>query len=214
MGGLAEGRRIVSNVEKGLIFLTSTHVAMLGFILLATFAGFAHPLLPLQILWLELFIDIAASVAFEREPPEPDVMTAPPRPRHRPLLTRAVLVKVAIAGGVTAAAALLLIVGGGGTDHARWLAFNALVFGQLARAWANRSLRFPVARLPLNRLLAAACLASVAVQLAIPFVPPLADAFHASVLAPQELLLVGLIAIAPATVAQVVRSRSARRWVA
>ena len=75
--GIREGRRIVDNVQKGLVFLVSTHVALLGFILIATVAGFDQPLLPLQILWLELFIDISASVAFEREPAEPDVMSPP-----------------------------------------------------------------------------------------------------------------------------------------
>ena len=68
--GIAEGRRIVDNVQKGLIFLVSTHVALLGFILLATVVGIGQPLLPIQILWLELFIDLSTSVAFEREPPE------------------------------------------------------------------------------------------------------------------------------------------------
>ena len=78
--GIGEGRRIVDNVQKGLVFLVSTHVALLGFILIATIAGFGQPLLPIQILWLELFIDLSASVAFEREPAEPDLMTRPPRP--------------------------------------------------------------------------------------------------------------------------------------
>ena len=49
MGGLREGRRIVANVQKGLVFLVSTHVALLGFILIATVAGYGQPLLPLQI---------------------------------------------------------------------------------------------------------------------------------------------------------------------
>ena len=68
MNGLREGRRIIANVQKGLTFLLSTHVALLGFILIATIAGFSQPLLPIQILWTELFIDLSASVAFEREP--------------------------------------------------------------------------------------------------------------------------------------------------
>src|SRR5918996_4413184 len=88
MYGLREGRRIVDNVQKGLVFLTSTHVALLGFILIATIAGFGQPLLPIQILWLELFIDATTSIAFEREPEEPDAMRRPPRPRTEPLLTR------------------------------------------------------------------------------------------------------------------------------
>ena len=40
MYGLREGRRIVANVQKGLVFLVSTHVALLGFILIATVAGY------------------------------------------------------------------------------------------------------------------------------------------------------------------------------
>src|SRR3990172_8366752 len=79
---LREGRRIVANVQKGLVFLVSTHVALLGFILIATLAGYDRPLLPLQILWLELFIDLSTSIAFEREPEEPGAMLRPPRPLH------------------------------------------------------------------------------------------------------------------------------------
>ena len=81
--GLREGRRIVANVQKGLVFLVSTHVALLGFILIATIGGYSSaPADP--ILWLELFIDLATSIAFEREPEEPGAMERPPRPRDRP----------------------------------------------------------------------------------------------------------------------------------
>ncbi len=92
--GISEGRKIVDNVQKGLVFLISTHVALLGFILIATLAGFDQPLLPIQILWLELFIDLSTSIAFEREPAEPDLMTRPPRPARRPLLTDELLARI------------------------------------------------------------------------------------------------------------------------
>jgi hypothetical protein len=51
-------------------------------------------LLPLQILWLELFIDVSTSVAFEREPEEPGIMQRPPRDREKPLLTWPLLGKI------------------------------------------------------------------------------------------------------------------------
>ena len=77
MYGLREGRRIIANVQKGLVFLLSTHVALLGFILIATqrrllAAAAAHPD-PVA----ELFIDLSTSVAFEREPEEPGAMQRP-----------------------------------------------------------------------------------------------------------------------------------------
>ena len=215
MAGLGEGRRIVANVQKGLVFLISTHVALLGFILVATLAGYGQPLLPIQILWLELFIDVAASVAFEREPAEPDAMRRPPRPRGVPLLTRSLLARISLAGGATALATLGLVVWqGGGDDHARWLAFNALVLGQLVRAYSNRSLVHPVTTLAPNRFLAAACLAAVLVQIAIPFVPPLADAFRATPLDSFEMAAIALLALVPAVVAEVIRRRGVATWVA
>ena len=215
MAGLREGRRIVANVQKGLVFLTSTHVALLGFILIATLAGYGQPLLPIQILWLELFIDLAASVAFEREPAEPDIMRRPPRPRGVSLLTTGLLMRIAIAGGITAVVALALLIGiGGDADHARWVAFSALVFGQLVRAYANRSLIHPLRRLPANGFLAIACVVGAAIQLAIPYLPPLAEAFRASPLSGLELGIVALVAVGPAIVAEVVRSARRTIWVA
>lgn len=98
--------------------------------------------------------------------------------------------------------------------HARWVAFTALVFGQLVRAYANRSLIHPLRGLPANGFLAIACLVGGLVQLAIPYVPPLAEAFRATPLDGLELALVALIEIVPAVVAETVRSVRATIWVA
>ena len=215
MYGLREGRRIVANVQKGLVFLVSTHVALLGFILIATIAGISQPLLPLQILWLELFIDLSTSIAFEREAEEPGAMARPPRPRHRPLLDAPLLARIAVAGGFSAVAALVLMLTHDGTeDHVRWLAYTALVVAQVVRAYANRSLRRPVVTLRPNGFLLAACLAVVATQVAIPFVPPLAEAFHATPLLATDWLFVAVVAFAPAVVAELIRGATGREWVA
>jgi Ca2+-transporting ATPase len=215
MGGLREGRRMVANIQKGLVFLVSTHVALLGFILIATIYGVSQPLLPLHILWLEFFIDVSASIAFEREPEEPDMMQRPPRPRNRPLLTRDLLLRITAAGGWTALGALFIIATHpGGPDHARWVAFNALVFGQVIRAYANRSLTRPVLSLPPNLVMLGVGLVVLAVQLAIPHIPVLAEAFQAAPLDAEDLLVVGIVALAPAIVAEIVRGTRHRTWVA
>jgi Ca2+-transporting ATPase len=215
MNGLREGRRMVANIQKGLIFLVSTHVALLGFVLIGTLYGFSQPLLPIHILWLEFFIDIAASVAFEREPEEPDAMSRPPRPRDRPLLTGRLLARIAGAGAWTAVGALFIMATHpGGVDHARWVAFNALVFGQVMRAYANRSLTRPILSLGRNSLLLGACLFAILAQLAIPHVPALAEAFRATPLDAEELALIGIVALAPAILAEVVRAVFRRPWVA
>ncbi|HET7685537.1 MAG TPA: cation-transporting P-type ATPase [Candidatus Limnocylindria bacterium] len=216
MDALRGGRRIVANVQKGLVFLVSTHVALLGFILVATLAGFSQPLLPLQILWLELFIDVSASIAFEREPEEPDAMRRPPRARDRSLLDTPILLRIAGAGGFSAIAALaIMLTLSGSFEHVRWVAYTALVVAQAVRAYANRSLATPLHRLPRNTFLAVACLVAVAGQVAIPLVPPLAEAFHASPLSAIEWGIVAVIALLPAVLAELVRMRRpSSTWVA
>jgi Ca2+-transporting ATPase len=211
---LREGRRMVANVQKGLVFLLSTHVALLGYVLIATLAGFSTPLLPIQILWMEFFIDLSATVAFEREGHEPGSMTRPPHPRGRPLLDLGILLGIALAGGFSAVAALAIVLTvEGAPAHAAWVAFTTLVVAQLVRANANRSLRTSLFRLPPNAVLVGMAVAWFAVQAGIPHVPPLADAFVASPLTVSEWGLVVVVALAPAVLAELMRRRG-WTWVA
>ncbi len=107
--------------------------------------------------------------------------------------------------------ALMLASGSGANagpaaEHARWLAYTALLVGQAVRAYSNRSLGQPVHRLSTNGFLLGACLVSVAVQAVIPFVPALADAFRATPLdAIEWTFVVVVVALAPSPVEQVVR---------
>jgi Ca2+-transporting ATPase len=216
--GLAEGRRIVDNVQKGLVFLLSTHVAFLGFILISTiFIVERQVLIPIQILWMEFFIDLVTSIAFEREPAERDLMTRPPRHADRPLLTNDLLARLTGAGAFTAIAALaVMLTHPGGFDHAAWLAYTCLVVGQCVRAYWNRSIREPVHRLGRNGFLLAACLVAVAVQAMIPAVPLLAETFRATPLDATDWAIVAVVAFTPALLAEVVRTAGRGRsvWVA
>jgi Ca2+-transporting ATPase len=216
--GLAEGRRIVDNVQKGLVFLLSTHMSFLGFILISTIAiAERQVLIPLQILWMELFIDVSTSIAFEREPAEPGIMRRPPRHADRPLLSNGILLRIAGAGGFTAVGALVLMLSSDAPfEHAAWLAYTTLVVGQCARAWFNRSVRVPVLRLRPNGFLLAACLVAIAIQVLIPYLPPVADAFRAVPLTSGEWLLVAVVALLPPAVAELVRwrGRGELDWVA
>ena len=143
-------------------------------------------------------------------------MTRPPRPRDRPLLDRGILGGIVGAGGFSAVGALvILLVHPGPFEHARWLAFTTLVLAQAVRAYANRSLEWPISRLPTNAFLAIVGLVVVLVQAAIPAVPPLAEAFRATPLSAEEWAVAALVALVPAAVAELVRSRSGRvAWVA
>ena len=142
-------------------------------------------------------------------------MTRPPRPVAQPLLSGALLGRISLAGAFTAVAALaLLATDPKGVAHGQWLAYTALVCAQAVRAYANRSLTEPLHRLSRNGLLLAAALATVALQIALTYVPGLTDVFRAQPLDGVEWGLVAVIAVGPALLAQVIRARGRRVWVA
>jgi magnesium-transporting ATPase (P-type) len=164
---------------------------------------------------MELFIDTSTSVAFEREPGEPNVMSRPPRKMGEPLLGAGILLRIALAGGFTAVAALWLMVSHpGDEEHVRWLAYTALVCGQVVRAYANRSLRIPVLRVGRNGVLLGGAIVVVLIQAAIPFIPAVSDAFRASPLDLEEWLLVAVVALVPAVAAEIIRFGGRTAWVA
>jgi hypothetical protein len=99
-------------------------------------------------------------------------------------------------------------------DHGRWLAYTALVVGQVVRAYGNRSLTRPVTSLRPNFLLGAAVVIVFVIQASIPLIPPLAEAFRATPLDSAEWALVAVIALAPFILAEIVRWTTGREWVA
>jgi magnesium-transporting ATPase (P-type) len=130
-------------------------------------------------------------------------------------VTNELLGRITVAGGFSAVAALVVMVThDGSADHARWLAYSVLVCAQAVRANANRSVREPIHRLGPNWFLLAAGAAVIAIQAAIPFVPLLAEAFRATPLDAPDWALVAVIALAPALLAELVRTIGRRTWIA
>ena len=81
------GRRIFDNLKKATAYLVAVHVPIAGMALAPVFLGWPLLLLPVQIVFLELIIDPASSIAFEAEPAEDDIMRRPPRRQQAPLLS-------------------------------------------------------------------------------------------------------------------------------
>ena len=142
------GRRIFDNLKKAMAYLLAVHVPIAGMSLLPVLLGWPLVLLPVHIVFLELIIDPACSIAYEAEPEEGDVMKRSPRPPGDRLFSlRSVaraLLQGAIALAMTAAVfgwAMLERTEG----EARALAFSCLVVANLGLILANRSRRRPFA---------------------------------------------------------------------
>ena len=124
------------------------------------------------------------------------------------MLTTGLFGRIAVAGGFSAVAALVLLATDPqGPAHGQWLAYTALACAQAVRAYGNRSLTEPLHRLSWNGVLLAAAVLTVVVQVAMPYVPVLADAFRAQPLSALEWALVAVVALGPALVAQLLRAR-------
>ncbi|MBI2528346.1 MAG: cation-transporting P-type ATPase [Candidatus Rokubacteria bacterium] len=151
-----EGRVIYTNLRKVIHFLFSCNLSEILIILVGILLGLPAPLLPLQILWVNLVTDILPAVALVRDPPEPDVMRRPPRDPQEALVTwrsggRMVVEGALLAAGVLSAY-LWAVWREGASAHATTIAFVAVVVIHPFQAMNCRSDRVGWWRLPPNWL--------------------------------------------------------------
>lgn len=182
VAAIREGRGIFDNLRKVLVYLLAGNVAELAVMLTAAVLGLPLPLLPLQLLWINLVTDGLPALALVMEPPETDVMQRPPRPPHEPLLGTREWSRILVAGMLEAGITLGVFVWALHTRDlasARGLAFSVLVFSELFRAFAARSTTRVAWELGMgsNPVLLAVVLASCAIQVALHHVAGLGAVF-------------------------------------
>ena len=210
-----EGRIIFDNIRKVVFYLFSCNVAEVFVLLFAALAGLPIPLLPLQILWLNMVTDTFPALALALEPGDADVMARPPRNPAEALLSRRFLVSVLFYGALITAATLgaFLPYADGAVQKARTMAFMTLAFAQLFHL-GNARADTPVLNLTraLSNPYAIGALAlSIALQLLVVYVDPLARILGVVPLAPREWLIVISFALVPAVVGQAIKLRQRRR---
>ncbi len=139
------GRRIYDNLRRAMAYVLAVHVPTAGLALLPVLLGWPLVLFPVHIVFLELIIDPACSMAFEAEPGDPGLMKRPPRKVGAGLFDRR-LVTVALLQGASLLAATMVcfrlgLDHTGSEDSGRTLAFTTLIAGNVSLILANRSWR-------------------------------------------------------------------------
>ncbi|MDU4959553.1 MAG: cation-translocating P-type ATPase [Sporomusaceae bacterium] len=139
-----EGRVIYANIKKFVYFLLACNASEVLTIFFAILFGWAIPLLPIQLLWVNLVTDAFPALALGMEKKEPDVMKQKPRDPAEPLLTRNLKIMIAvqsfaIAASVLAAFRYGLMAYGGDLEVARTFAFTILITTQIICAYNARS---------------------------------------------------------------------------
>jgi Ca2+-transporting ATPase len=192
VGAVREGRRIYDNIRKFVRFVMAGNAGEIWTIFLAPFLGLPIPLTPIQILWVNFITDGLPGLALASEPAEADVMRRPPRPRDESVFAHGIWQHIVWAGlligGVSLAACAWAIDRG---EHPQTMTFTVLTFAQLAHVLAIRSETESLFSLGLgtNRFLLGTIGASVALHLAIVYVPVLQVVFGTESLSPLALLV-------------------------
>ncbi|MEO5894033.1 MAG: cation-translocating P-type ATPase [Ferruginibacter sp.] len=188
---IKEGRRVYDNIRKFIKYILTGNTAEIWTIFLAPFVGLPIPLLPVHILWINLVTDGLPALALAVEQGEKDSMQLPPRKPGESVfakgLGRHVLWMGILIGFITLATQWFAI--NVGDAHWQTMVFTVLCFGQLWHVMAIRSETESLFKLGLlsNVPLLLAVLGTVALQLAVIYVPYLNTFFHTQALTGLEL---------------------------
>ncbi len=192
VAAVREGRRIYDNIRKFIRFVVTCNTAEIATIFLAPFLGLPVPLLPIQILWMNLVTDGLPGLALAAEPAEGDIMRRPPRPPREGLFGQGMAWQVIWVGLLMAGITLLTQAYAvrNGLEHWRTMVFTVLTLTQMWQVMAIRSERVPLSQQGIlsNRPLLGAVLLTFVLQLAVIYLPPLNTIFDTAPLTVGELL--------------------------
>ena len=216
IAGVREGRGIFENIRKSVVYLLAGNAGELLVMLVAAIAGMPLPLLPVQLLWINLVTDGLPALALVMDPTDEEAMQHPPRRPTEPLLGREQWFTIGLTAVLQAAVTLGVFawaLAERDVAEARNLAFSVLVFGELFRAFASRSARrvfWQVGALG-NLVLLGVVLGSVLMQLAIHHVGWTQSLFQIGGLSMADCGLSLALGLIPVTVLELVKLARQRR---
>lgn len=199
-----EGRGVFDNIRKTVHFLLSCNLSEVLVMLFAALLGLPLPLLPIQILWMNLVTDGIPALALAVDTKAPDLMTRPPRRPEARLLDGGRLLAIGGEGlmlGLIALGAFSYSLYGlhQELDQARTVAFTVLVVAQLVHVFNCRSERLSLFQLGVgtNRTLVWAFVLSLVVQVAVLMVPAAGPIFKVVPLPMEDWALMGAMGLLP-----------------
>ncbi len=201
---VSQGRTIYNNIRKSVHFLLSTNLSEIMVMFTAVAGGLGQPLSAIQLLWINLMSDIAPGLALALEPPEPDVLSNPPRDPNDPIVRISDFKRIAFESGMLSAGALGAygygLVRYGRGQKAGTMAFLSLTAGQLLHAISCRSEKhsiFGKEKMQPNRYLTAALGGSFAIQLLAMIIPGLRNLLGIAPIGIFDGLVIGGAAVVP-----------------
>lgn len=184
VAAVEEGRAIYDNIRKFIRYLLSCNVGEVLTMFLAALAGLPLPLLPIQILWVNLVTDGLPAMALGVDNADKDIMLRSPRHPKESIFSQGLSKKIAARGFQIGLGTLIVFtigiwLGDGQLEIARTMAFSTLVFSQLFHVFDCKSERHTLFEVGIfsNMLLVAAVAISVTMQLSVIYLPFLQPIF-------------------------------------
>ena len=192
-----EGRRIFDNIRKFIKYTMTSNAGEVWVLFLAPFFGLPLPLVPVQILWINLVTDGLPGLAMSREPQEKNIMQRPPRPPDESIFAHGMWQHILWVGIVIAGLSLGAQAWAwhGGSENWQTIVFTVLTFSQLVHALVIRSESESLFSIGFfsNPQLLLAILLTVVLQLIVVYVPFFNDIFKTTPLDWHELLVCFLL---------------------
>ena len=208
-----EGRGIFDNIRKTIHFLLSCNVSEVLVMLFAALIGLPLPLLPIQILWMNLVTDGFPALALAVDPKSPDLMKQPPRRPDARLLDGGTLLAIGAQGVMLCAIALGAFAYSlyglhQEVEQARTVAFTVMVVAQLVHAFNCRSERLSLFQVGLwtNRPLLLAFSLSLGIQVAVLTIPAAAPVFKIAPLPIEDWVIMGAMGFLPFFIMELIKA--------
>ena len=206
VNAVEEGRGIFDNIQKVLQFLLSCNTGEILLMLVASVLGWPAPLLPIQLLWINLITDGLPALALALEPPEPGIMRRMPRSPSESILSKRLGLTVLLQGMLVGSVGLLAFALSswhypGNVERARSMTFCVLVYAELFRALAARSQTLTLWQLGFwtNPHLLLAITVSGMLQASVTLVPFTQGVFGVPAHTPGDWTAIFILAITPLT---------------
>ncbi len=184
VGAVEEGRAIYDNIRKFIRYLLSCNVGEVLTMFLATLVGLPIPLLPIQILWVNLVTDGLPAMALGVDNADPDIMSRSSRKPGESVFSNGLGRKIIMRGlqiglGTLIVFVIALVLGDGNLKIARTMAFATLVFSQLFHVFECKSEKYSPFKVGIfsNPFLVWAVGCSIIMELSVIYLPVLQPIF-------------------------------------
>jgi P-type Ca2+ transporter type 2C len=199
---IKEGRNIYENIRKFIRYLLASNVGEILVMLFAMLLGMPLPLVPVQILWVNLVTDGLPAMALGLDQPEGDVMKRGPRSPKEGVFARGLGFKIISRGFLIGAVTLIAFMltyqnNPENLIYGQTIAFATLVMAQLIHVFDCRSEKSVFDRNPFENIyLVLAVISSILLLLIVIYWPPLQPIFHTMTLTLRDwMLIIGLGAL-------------------